>query len=234
MSELKELILLNKLDPDFMIEEFWYGFKNSMKNFYTTSQIPSRNITRWSENLNMLKHAKNYEQIEINIRNYMSLYALDIMKYETDSIYNGNILNTNIKRWNTISLNSKFTISEKHNNILLLFGIFNSIKNKISMMREQLKTEKILSNPEETKQILSKLIEIFKFFEDIEILIYFDNFDQLIRLSVESKQIKILNTIRKIIGESKFIRKINDLYPNIMLDKNMSCEKICKHLITMS
>jgi hypothetical protein len=231
MSELKQINIidiLNKSDPDFVIEEFWYGFKNSMINFYTTAHIPSRNITRWSENLNILKVAKNYELIEINIRNYMSLYALDVMKYEKNSTYNGNILNTNIKRWNTISLNSKFTISEKPNNILLLFDIFNSIKNKISMLSEQLKKEQLLSNPEETKQILNKLIEIFKYFEDIEVLIYFDDFDQLIKLSIEVTQIKILNTIRKIIGESKFVRKINELYPNIVLDKNITCEKICK------
>lgn len=237
MSELKQiniLDVLNKSDPDFVIEEFWYGFKNSMKNFYITSHIPSRNIARWSENLNMLKVAKNYEQIEINIRNYMSLYALDVMKYELNSTYNGNILNTNIKRWNTISLNSKFTISEKHNNILLLFDIFNSIKNKISSISEQLKTEKILSNPEESKKILSKLIQIFKFFEDIEVLIYFDNFDHIIKLSIEAKQIKILNTIRKIIGESNFITKIKEMYPNIFLNKNLSCEKICKYLVTIS
>ena len=232
MSELKELIILNKLDPDYAIEEFWYGFKNSMYNFYTVTHIPPRNIARWSENLNMLKVAKNYDQIENNIRNYMSLYALDVIKYEKNSFYNGNILKTNIKRWNTISLNFNFTISEKHNNILLLFDVFYSIKNKISIMTEQIKTEKNLSNLEETKQILSKLIEIFKYFEDIEVLIYFDDFDQLIKLSIESKQIKILNTVRKIIGESKFIRKINELYPASMLDKNMTSEKICK-MITL-
>ena len=102
MSELKELILLNKSDPDYSIEEFWYGFKNSMYNFYTVTHIPPRNIARWSENLNMLKVAKNYDQIENNIRNYMSLYALDVMKYEKNSGHHGNILNTNIKRWNNI------------------------------------------------------------------------------------------------------------------------------------
>ena len=232
MSELKEIVLLNKLDPDYAIEEFWYGFKNAMKNFYTAKNIPPRNIKRWSENLNMLKISKNYDQIEINIRNYMSLYALDVMKYETNSSYNGNILNTNIKRWNLISINNNFTISEKHNNILLLFDVFYSIKNKISMITEQLKTENNLSKPEETKQILNRLIEIFKFFEDIEVLIYFDDFDELIKLSIAAKQIKILNTIRKIIGESKFIRKINEMYPNIMLDKNMTCEKICKNYVS--
>ena len=175
---------------DFPIEEFWYGFKISMKNFYLSTKIPTRNITKWSNILNLCKKIKAYNQIEYNIRNYMSLYALDIMKYEKDSIYNGNILNTNIKRWNLISLNNNFTISEKHNNILLLFDVFCNLKNKINNLSQQIQLAIENSiNPSadpatykyiETHRNLSQqLIELLGYFEDIEILIYFDNYDQL-------------------------------------------------------
>jgi hypothetical protein len=179
----------------------------------------------------LLKVAKNYDQIENNIRNYMSLYALDVMKYEKNSGHHGNILNTNIKRWNTISINNNFTISKKHNNILLIFDVFCSIKNKISIMSEQIKIEINLTNPEQTKQILSKLIDIFKFFEDIEVLIYFNNFNHLIKLSIESYQVKILNTIRKIIGDEEFIDNVTNIYPTLITYKNITSEKICKNYV---
>jgi len=163
----------------------------------------------------------------------MSLYALDVTKYEKNAGHHGNILITNIKRWNAISLNNNFTISKKHNKILLLFDVYCSIKNKILMLSQQIQKqiENSNSNINNYRDQLQKQLEIITYFEDIEVLIYFDNFDSIIRLSIESYQVKILNTIRKIIGDEEFIIKIKEFYPTLITDKNITSDKICKNYV---
>ena len=84
--------------PDALIEEFWLSLKISMKNFYKIHKF-TRPIDTWSEQLNIYQKQENYEAIENHIRNYMSLYAIDLMK--GCSSYYMRILITNIKRWNT-------------------------------------------------------------------------------------------------------------------------------------
>ena len=54
-------IPINKdIDPDREIEYFWYGFKNSMINFYKYYKL-NRPIEHWSNELNQLKKKKNMD-----------------------------------------------------------------------------------------------------------------------------------------------------------------------------
>ena len=123
---------LNLNDPDYYIELFWYNFKESMINFYSSLDVYAKDrnydhINIWSNNLNKLKMDKKYSEIENNIRNYISLYSLDLIKY-SDTIYHDSILVSNIKRWNKISDAFKFDISPDHNKIIQLFYIFLTLK----------------------------------------------------------------------------------------------------------
>ena len=119
------------MNPDHLIEEFWLLFKTSMNNFY--NNINNININRpiknWSDNLNKLQKNKDYENIEISIRDYMTLYAIDLLRHNAN--YYAGILITNIKRWNNISCN-KFDICDiKYINIVfLLLDIYNMLTNK--------------------------------------------------------------------------------------------------------
>jgi hypothetical protein len=125
-------------NPDHHIEEYWLNFKNSMNNFYTATKMPSRPIQMWSDNLNALQKAKDYETIEIKIRDYISLYAIDVLRNQSN--YYFCILHTNIKRWNVISNKYNFTTSTKyHNVVFMLIDIYYGITNKGTLMDDNIK-----------------------------------------------------------------------------------------------
>ena len=106
------------MNPDHHIEDFWLSFKTSMINFYNQYKYIKRPIDYWSDNLNKLQKNKDYQSIEVNIRDYMSLYAIDLLR--CNSTYHVGILTTNIKRWNIIS-ESRFDMCDiKYINIVFL------------------------------------------------------------------------------------------------------------------
>jgi hypothetical protein len=112
------------MDPDYYIEQFWLGFKQSMINSNT---INNNIIICWSAELNKLKQLKQYNDIEFNIRNYMTIYAFSIM--ENNIIYHAHILDTNIKRWNNISNLFNFIQSNYHNNLFVIFSLYLELNN---------------------------------------------------------------------------------------------------------
>jgi hypothetical protein len=95
------------MNDDHEIENFWLLFKQSMLNFYAIAEhrIMRRPIEKWSDTLNELQREKKYSDIEEAIHNYISLYAMDLIR--CCSHYHINILNTNIKRWNRVASNHK-------------------------------------------------------------------------------------------------------------------------------
>jgi hypothetical protein len=145
------------MNPDHYIEEFWISFKRSMNNFYEEFKCLSRPINFWSDNLNKLQKNKDYQAIEINIRDYMSLYAIDLLRYNT--VYHIGILITNIKRWNNIS-NRRFDMCDvKYINIVfLLLDIYNILTNKCSIENKEI-------------TILFSVVEIYIIHEDFKIFI---------------------------------------------------------------
>ena len=148
------------MNPDHHIEEFWLSFKTSMINFYNqykNTTCLNRPIDYWSDNLNKLQKNKDYQLIEVNIRDYMSLYAIDLLR--TNSNYHIGILTTNIKRWNIIS-DSRFDMCDiKYINIVfLLLDIYNILTNKCSISDKEI-------------EILFSMIEIYIIHEDFKIFI---------------------------------------------------------------
>ena len=114
-------------NPDAEIEAFWLQLKTSMNNFYGTNENIKRPISFWSSVLNNYQKNQNYEKIEEHIKKYISLYAIDLLR--TNSDYHIQILITNIGRWNKLS--SKFTFSTKEQNyanfIFVLLDIYKSL-----------------------------------------------------------------------------------------------------------
>jgi hypothetical protein len=144
------------MNPDHLIEEFWFLFKASMKNFYNESNNRiSRPINAWSNNLNKLQQDKNYQSIEINIRDYISLYAIDLLRHNAN--YHIGILITNIKRWNNIS-NNRFDMGDtKYINIVfLLLDIYNILTNKCMIYDDK------------NVEILFSTIELYIIHEDLK------------------------------------------------------------------
>lgn len=123
------------LNPDFEIEEFWYGFKQSMINYYQYIYKKEKitEIKEWSKKLNILQSEKRYEDIEINIQKYIINYAFDLIKNNAE--YYPNILLSNIKRWNKISNKYNFNNieNESYNIMYKLFNIYNKIMRRDSI-----------------------------------------------------------------------------------------------------
>jgi hypothetical protein len=195
------------MNPDHHIEEFWLSFKTSMLNFYNqyTTTYNSRPIVFWSENLNKLQKNKDYQYIETNIRDYMSLYAIDLLRYNAH--YHIGILISNIKRWNLIS-NRRFDMSDvKYINIVfLLLDIYNILTNKCS------------TSDKET-EILFSMVEIYIIHEDFKIFI-----DYAINHNKPSIIDKI-NEYENQNNNNNSIKYIETTY-NIKLSPKMSAKKI--------
>lgn len=188
--------------PDYEIEKFWYGLKNSMINFYS-NKIVKRPIDNWSNKLNILQSKEQYEEIEENIRNYISLYGIDAMRHM--EIYHFNILKTNIKRWNVISTHYGFVKlnSKKYYNIIfLLIDIYEKLYDKLI-------TE-----------------DMILFASEIELLLIYEDFSYLIDLSVKYKLVSIIDKLGYYID---IIDAINKKY-KLNITGNVSGKKIFKLL----
>lgn len=211
LSEYIKKIKLDKNDPDYVIEDYWYGFKQSMTNFYTYMEMYDERksiIEKWSHTLNDYKSKKQYNLIEIHIKDYMCKYAIDIMKYDDfDNCIHSDILATNIKRWNKIS--GKFNLENNTKNKIIfdLYDAFNNIKCKCD-------------------ETLYPILEVFSNFNDL----FHDNIAHLTTLGVQYGQVKLLETIANIVGYNILYNNIVNVFPKLYtkFDKKTSCLKICK------
>lgn len=208
-------IELNKSDPDYHIEYFWYGFKASIINFYNQNKLSYNHVYEWSNTLNKLKNEKKYNEIEYLIREYMSRYSKDIITHSYDiSYYDDDILITNIKRWNRLSQNYNFEKSTKHNDLLLIFLMFLEIKKC-----KKHKDENI------------NFIENFNQNYNIDTIINTKNYDIFIIYALNYNKSKILEILQFINNYNLFDR-IMLLYPKLKLYNNANnmtkMNKICK------
>lgn len=184
------------MNPDYEIEQFWLGLKQSMLNFYEKKSY-CRPIDLWSDELNDLQSIKMYDLIEENIRNYISLYAIDLMK--SMNIYYSHILKTNIKRWNNISKKFKFDEPNTTQNIIFtLFDIFCYFVEK---------------------DTVNSMIQ--NIFLQIELTILYQDFTILIKYAVLNNKPSILTKLENITNVREKINKLFD----IKIDDKLSYRK---------
>ena len=200
---MNENVILNPNDPDYQIEIFWHGFKLSMFNFYHTYHMPEsfKYIVEWSSNLNSLKNEKKYDDIEICIRDYISHYAFDLAK-QMNSNYYDQILISNIKRWDKISNTYKFKNSKKYNKLILLFFIYNEIKQDGHGNH-------------------------FQYIKSIDYVDRTNDFDTIIEYSILFNKSKILEKLR-LVPDYNVIVDIKRLYPDLFIqDEKIKMNKLC-------
>lgn len=212
---LSSEIELNESDPDYHIEYFWYGFKQSMINYYNQNNLNYIHIYEWSNKLNKLKIEKKYNDIEYLIREYISVYSKDIISNSFDMIYyDDDILITNIKRWNKISTHYNFKKSAVHNNILLLFLIILEIKKCKIHINDNIKFIKEINK----KYTIDEIINL-------------NNYDDFILYALYHSKSKILDFL-KCIHNYKVYNRILILFPKMKLYKSVTnytkMNKICK------
>ena len=135
----------NQKNPDADIEEFWLCFKQSMLNFYEVNKNLERPIKYWSNVLNKFQKNQNYEKIEEHIQKYISLYAIDLLR--TNSNYNIQILISNISRWNKLTFKYAFSVKEKtySNFIFVLVDIYKTLARNLHKTRYEEKVKQIFS-----------------------------------------------------------------------------------------
>jgi hypothetical protein len=180
--------------PDYEIEKFWYQFKISMINFYKSyNYIKSRNIDKWSANLNKLQEKKQYNLIEKSIMDYITLYGLDIIK--SGSNYHIQLLNTNIKRWNNITKSYQFFNNNEYKNLFYV-----CLEIAICMAKSQ--------------------YEFKELFEDIELIIINKDIIELIKIALELNKSTIIDKlilydrdlVYKILTENLLTNKKDKIY----------------------
>ena len=103
---------------DYDIEQYWYGLKRSMTNFYNQHLHfeLQRPIEKWSAFLNVCQQKKEYTKIEEYIVYYISLYANDLMRLKDD--YAINILYTNIKSGIKLVINTRYIVQKKIHSLI--------------------------------------------------------------------------------------------------------------------
>jgi len=195
--------------PDYHIEKFWLDFKQSMNNFYTCNNIISRPIYFWSNNLNLLQKEKKYDLIETNIRDYMSLYAIDLLRL--NAFYHIGILNTNIKRWNLITTTNKFDkCNLKYINIVfLLLDLYHVIN--------------INYNEEASDLELFSMCELYIIHEDFTIFIDYAIKNNKPSIIDKINEYEFQNNKPGLINKS--IKYIESTY-NVQLSQKISAKKI--------
>lgn len=194
---------------DYDIEQYWYGFKKSMNNFYDSCTGLNRPIEKWSDFLNTCQKNKDYNKIEEYIIYYISLYANDLMRIKDD--YAINILNTNIKRWDKISNKYKIYSSKDNKFINLSFLLL----------------EFYVSFLKYSKDDSFKII-----FDEIEMYLVYNDFSNIIKYACVNKFHPIIDKLLdydgKLFQQVKEILEIKDTnirYP-------ISAKKLFKLLIT--
>ena len=195
----------NEKNVDYDIEQFWFGFKTSMINFYKDKTL-SRPIKSWCYHLNDLQSQKKYEEIEHCITKYISLYALDLMR--VDNGYNVGILNTNIKRWDKIS--NKYKIFSSRTS-------YNKGCNLITTLLD-IYTLLISKNKMDTT-----------LFEQAELFIIFGDFRELIKFSKLNEVPSVIDKL--LIYDAKIFEQIKEVF---MLDNKInypiSATKLFRHI----
>lgn len=192
----------NSINPDRDIENFWLNFKISMNNFFKAVNQTNYQVVLWSEYLNMLQSKKDYQKIEIKIREYMSEYAVKLMK--EGNCYHMGILITNIKRWNKISENYNFESDKYYNIIFVLIDIYKSLKNE---SRDFL--EIMFLNPLE-------LIE--------------NNYNKLIAIAVNKNKPSILEKLSQYLSYQEVNQLLNQQFNLNLNNQKISYKKVLKNL----
>ena len=123
-NEKLETIFINvesKNLPDKDIEIFWYSWKNAIYNTFKKQKtvLDLFKLSEYSEKLNMLQNLEDYICIQQLIQTYIERHLILSIENYID-MYNANILDTHLKRWEKLSKKSN-----KLSNIVIKNSNFN-------------------------------------------------------------------------------------------------------------
>lgn len=185
-------------DPDYELELFWSTYKCSLENFYRSYKQFKRPLRYWYDELNFYKKKCNYDIIQKKIFDYLTLHMIDVIK--SMDLYHSQILKTNFNRYIKLCEKIKFhNFVDEVIRLDVIFRIYYSIVNK--------------------KDVSDIEIQIFS---QIELFIFYNDFNLLIKYAIQNNKASILDNLIKIIDLHSLI---NDLY-DINLPKLTKGKKI--------
>ena len=179
-------------DPDYELELFWQTYKCSLENFYKCNPTFVRPLKYWYNELNFYKRKKNYDRIQKKIFDYLTLHMIDVIK-SFDS-YHSQILKTNFNRYIKLCEKIKFyNFVDEVIRLEVIFKIYYSIISKKNINEKE------------------KLI-----FRQVELFIFYDDFNLLIKYAIENNKASILDNLVKIIDVHSLISDLYDVnIPNL-------------------
>lgn len=191
---------MNSNAPDYHIENFWLGFKQSMINFYISHNMSYNHIKEWSTNLNYLQSKKQYHDIELSIRDHITYYSYDLIKYSATT-HHDDILITNIKRWNRISDMFNFNTSVKYSKILIIFMIVLEFKkiNEYTLWEEMIEEnsyDMLIIWAFKNNKV--KILELIKNIPEYNLIENIRRLYPMIEINDNMKMNKICNQYKKI------------------------------------
>lgn len=171
-------------------EDFWYSLKMNMIKFYSTHEEYNepciKQVEEWSSTLNTLQMRREYSKIEQHINDYLSIFAQQVMR--SKDIYQFHIMETNVKRWKTLRKSHSFmkTPTTMYDNIIYLcVDICKSIVKKIDK--------------------IEYTSHIDKFIDDLDIIIYYENYGKIIDIALLLETSSILDKLGKYINLEKLL-----------------------------
>lgn len=182
MTDVKTELV--QVSPDHDIEQFWLAFKQSMLNFYSAKHVMTRPIDYWSIKLNKLQTQHKYTEIEAHIKNYLSLYGLDVLR--TESQYYINILITNLKRWDKIARSYKFFDAGNEKNLVIIL---------LEIAYTLLKKNKTIQG----------------LFIDVELYLLYEDFGKLLEYAIDNNAIGIIDKLMSY-DAMNVLHKVNSIY----------------------
>ena len=193
---------LSPEDPDYELELFWSTYKCSLENFYRGYKEYKRPLKYWYDELNFNKRKCNYSIIQKKIFDYLTLHMIDVIK--SMDLYHSQILKTNFNRYIKLCEKIKFyNFVDEVIRLDVIFRIYYSIV-----------TKKNVSDIE------------MQIFSQIELFIFYDDFNLLIKYAIDNNCPNIIDNLSKIVDTRSFIED----YYDIELDSYIKGKKII-HLI---
>ena len=178
---------LSPEDPDYELEFFWSTYKCSLENFYIGYKQYKRPLKYWYDELNFNKRKCNYSIIQKKIFDYLTLHMIDVIK--SMDLYYSQILKTNFNRYIKLCEKIKFhNFVDEVIRLDVIFRIYYSIV-----------TKKNVSDIE------------MQIFSQIELFIFYDDFNLLIKYAIDNNCPNIIDNLSKIVDTHSFIKDYYDI-----------------------
>lgn len=176
---------------DTEFENFWFTLKRNMLNFYKDE----KKIGEWSDKLNSLKLDRKYNEIQVEILEYLCIMAIDMIN--NYNLRKAEIFLVNLKRWEKIVNNNNFLDKDSLDKY---FNKFNRIKSFVCLT---IKLNELISKEENYSK------QISKYYAENDFII-----DNVLMLALKYNTVSILEHLNNLYDMDDYILKNYNL--NVM------------------